>query len=122
MSHLTASEQSLKSLAFLDTLVLNNPDKATEIITSTKGEPLIRLTLAAISRLKKPVYGFSPDPETLSDQDKVKKFVDMLINDNLLFDGENLVESVEILGKSENPGGLQRIFTELLVRFLLEQD
>lgn len=55
MATLTASEASLRSLTHLDKLFDNLTAETapafSTIINSTKGEPLIRLTLAAISRL-----------------------------------------------------------------------
>ncbi len=121
MAKLEASEQSLKSLAYLDSLILSDPDKATKIITTTKGEPLVRLVLAALSRITHPIYGFTPSPDGLNDMEKIKAFTDMLVNDNLLFGGENIGPAINVLADNETPAGLQYVFTELLVRYEEEQ-
>jgi hypothetical protein len=69
MTTLTPSETSLRSLNHLDTLYENlteeNASAFTNVLNSTSGEPLVRLTSAAISRLTKdtidPLYDTATD-------------------------------------------------------------
>ena len=112
MSQIVASEQSLKSLAYLDSLFLNDTDRYVSIIMSTKDEPLARLVLAAISRIDTPVFEFS--------EDTVTEFTNMAINNNLAHAGEMTEDGINHLVGAT--GALQIMLADLIGRYFTQQN
>jgi len=108
MTRIIASEQSLKSLAYLDGLFLSDPDRYISIITATEDEPLVRLVLAAISRIDTPALDFSEDTLT--------QFTNMAISNNI--GGFGKMTEDGILRLSGANGTLQLMLSDLVVRYL----
>ncbi len=110
MSKLIASEQSLKSLSYLDKLYSEQQDeKYLSVLRSTTGEPLKRLVYAAVSRMKHYIFVLSTDPYS--------GLTDLAINANLTDDAEEVMFE---LGKVKD-GTLQVILSELIVRFYIQE-
>jgi hypothetical protein len=107
MSKLVVTEQSQKSINYLDKLFADEQnEKLSKIITSTSGEPLKRLLKAAIDRYDKMVVTTKPEPH--------QNIINMLVLANQK--GESIGVDEFIDDPNNNDAFLQLLLTHAIVR------